>query len=330
MSGILRTIHVLGAGNIGSLVAFSLRSIERPPTITLLLRSHDAVEGFMSKGASINLLDGQANTSRSGFLAESSDGNTNEYQTQIKNLIVTTKTYQTTSALNMIKHRLCKDSTILFLQNGMGVTEEVATNVFPDVLKRPRFLHGIITHGINSSERYSIRLAGKGTVMIENTPDSTQLGEMLQQCSLLSTSILTPTNLLIAQLEKLAINAGINPLTAIHNCRNGELLENLETSDMMRQISAEVSSVFTRMKETELVPNREYLFSPDMLFEKIQQIARMTGNNKSSMLQDALKGQPTEIDYINGFVVRKGRELGIELPVNSSLVEQVKTLKLAN
>lgn len=60
---------------------------------------------------------------------------------------------------------------------------------------------------------------------------------------------------------------------------------------------------------------------------KTESVAEATGANVSSMLQDILKKKQTEIDFINGVIVRQGQALGIPTPVNSVLTGLVKTLE---
>ena len=66
--------------------------------------------------------------------------------------------------------------------------------------------------------------------------------------------------------------------------------------------------------------------SPESLRQSIEQVARATAGNTSSMRADVLAGRPTEIDYINGYLSALGQQLGIATPVNQMLTEQVKHL----
>jgi 2-dehydropantoate 2-reductase len=59
-------------------------------------------------------------------------------------------------------------------------------------------------------------------------------------------------------------------------------------------------------------------------------VAEKTAKNTSSMLQDRRAGRPTEIDYINGYIVRRGKELGVECKVNKKLIELVKEGKVVS
>src|SRR5690606_33384336 len=67
----------------------------------------------------------------------------------IEHLIVTTKIHQAHRALEPLKNRLSRESTIAFIQNGMGIIEEINENVFTDPYSRPRYIVGITTHGVS-------------------------------------------------------------------------------------------------------------------------------------------------------------------------------------
>lgn len=126
------------------------------------------------------------------------------------------------------------------------------------------------------------------------------------------------------QLEKLAVNAVINPLTVLFDCRNGELLENFYIVQTMRVVLWEVAQVLCALPAIAGVSGREVRFSPERLYDVVIKVARATGDNWSSMLQDVRNGKQTEVDYINGFVVDKARALGLPCTMNLMLVNVVK------
>jgi 2-dehydropantoate 2-reductase len=114
---------------------------------------------------------------------------------------------------------------------------------------------------------------------------------------------------------KLAVNCAINPLTALLRVPNGELLEQASTCRLMDQAAGECAAV-AAAKGIELP-------YPDAA-AKAREVARLTASNRSSMLQDVLRGAPTEVDAINGAVVAAGRETGVASPVNEVLWHLVR------
>ena len=110
-------IYILGVGNMGKFVASALRQHYPLLPITLLLHRDDLVSKWEQAGKAIECITDGKSTKATGFEIELLS---HEGQTPIKNLIVATKTYSTASAVGMVRHRLGSDSSILFLQNGLG------------------------------------------------------------------------------------------------------------------------------------------------------------------------------------------------------------------
>lgn len=72
-------------------------------------------------------------------------------------------------------------------------------------------------------------------------------------------------------------------------------------------------------------PEDAALFSPEALEAAVWDVAERTATNRSSMLRDLEEGRETEIEFINGWVMRMGRERGVETPFNERMWEGVKT-----
>jgi 2-dehydropantoate 2-reductase len=114
--------------------------------------------------------------------------------------------------------------------------------------------------------------------------------------------------------KKLAINAVINPLTAIHNIKNGVLADRkytVSTSNICNEIAKVMGALGYTVTNAELIEN-------------VNQVIADTANNYSSMHQDLKFKRQTEIAFINGYVTSKAAELNIEVPYNHRLVEQIR------
>ena len=125
------------------------------------------------------------------------------------------------------------------------------------------------------------------------------------------------THIEVCIWEKLLINVGINALTAIHDCANGDLLNDASRRDTLQAAVREAASV---------AKARGIRLDSDPV-EKTIAVCKATGANFSSMLQDVRRRKPTEIDAINGAIVGFARQLGINVPVNSALTEQIKKIE---
>ena len=260
----------------------------------------------------------------------------------IYNLIVSVKAPQTVKAIQRIAHRLTRGSTIMFLQNGMGILDEVNEQLFPDEEYRPTYVIGVVTHGLYSNGPFSVEHAGEGTIalgamprMLQNKPvENENLSEVAPSARYLMRTMTRtpvfvaigypPTGLLQQQLDKLAVNCIINPITAIIDCKNGALLSNMYFTRVIRLLLAEISIVIQSMPELKNVPNVKTRFDTLRLERIVFSIANKTAENHSSMLQDVKLGRQTEIDYINGYIIRRGEEMGIHCVMNYMLMHMVK------
>lgn len=381
-----RRIHILGLGSIGSLVAHSLRSLPDPPPLTLIFHRGNAFRDWQSSPQEIKVTTNGMTVAKTGFDAElqrvgfrrhgktvsaeeyflptssrhynETDALSNieglddvalldrEVTDPIDYLIITVKAPQTVGALLAVRNRLGPQSTILFLQNGVGMIDEVDKSVFPDPTSRPQYMVGIVSHGVNTppqaKKAFSVIHAGKGSISIglpftRETPSSNRssnpyamspashyLMRTVCRSPILSAVPLSPVELLQAQLEKLAINAVINPMTVLTDCRNGGLLYNYAFSRVMRLLLAEISLVIRTLPELQNLPNVATRFSTERLETQVVAVANKTASNISSMLADVRQGRRVEIDYITGYIVKRGEELGISCFMNYMIMQLVK------
>jgi 2-dehydropantoate 2-reductase len=114
------------------------------------------------------------------------------------------------------------------------------------------------------------------------------------------------------------INAAINPLTAILDVPNGELLSSPSARELSAALAREVAAV-AKAKGIALT-------FPDAAVAA-EDVARHTAANFSSMLQDARRGALTEIDAICGAIVQAGEDAGVPTPVNATMWKLVAALR---
>lgn len=117
--------------------------------------------------------------------------------------------------------------------------------------------------------------------------------------------------------SKLLVNLGINALSALYGCPNGDLLAIDEARGKMIAV----------VREGEEVARALGIRLEDDPVARTLAVCRATAGNISSMLQDVRQKRPTEIDAINGAVSARAEELGIAAPVNRELVRRVRELE---
>ncbi|NCC37698.1 MAG: 2-dehydropantoate 2-reductase, partial [Chloroflexia bacterium] len=163
-----------------------------------------------------------------------------------------------------------------------------------------------------------VRHAGMGATTLSLTPHSAQanaLADLLNQAGL-PTSVTADLDSLV--WGKLIVNVGINAITALLRVRNGVLTENSAARSLLGAVVTEAVGVAETQGIT--LPYADPV-------AHVLQVARATAANRSSMLQDRLRGAPTEIATINGAIVASGAQLGIPTPYNATLVALITALE---
>jgi 2-dehydropantoate 2-reductase len=117
---------------------------------------------------------------------------------------------------------------------------------------------------------------------------------------------------------KLVINVGINAMAAILRVPNGIVGRTARCEPLMEKAVSEAVRVVNALNIT--LPYTNPL-------EHVKMVCQKTARNRASMLQDILKGKPTEIGVINRAIVKKGEELGIPTPYNRFLSEIIEALE---
>lgn len=327
------SIHILGLGSIGSFIAHSLRSLPTPPSVTLLAHRKSLYDDFASNGWKLGLRVGEDGPldERGGFYAELLGSSASS--DPIHNLIVAVKASATVAALEPLRHRIGPQSTICLFQNGMGQIEDLNQRVFIDPSSRPTYMLGIMRHGVYLRSSVEAILSGtSGNASLGVVDSHKQTAQQLQAQYLLDT-LLQPTalhcekmewpDLFRVQLLKLASNCVLNPLTALLDVRNGRIKDNADIQPLQRQILTEISSVFQSLPEMQELSLDRHQFSTESLESVLRDTIEKTAQNSSSMREDILKGRSTEIQYINGWIVRRARAMGLDCEANSSLAQLV-------
>lgn len=156
--------------------------------------------------------------------------------------------------------------------------------------------------------------------------------EALLSMGQLSPSLLPMPHLYHELLLKLAVNAAINPLTAVLGggyLQNGSLHRSGPGHRLVQQVVKETSRVLTAYLHTlsgphATPPDTVRLFSYESLMSRVQQVIAATRDNISSMANDVKYGRMTEIDYINGYLIDLATRHGVATPTNRMLVQMVK------
>lgn len=226
--------------------------------------------------------------------------------------LILVKSHQTTRAASQAAQVLRREGIAITLQNGLGNLEKVAEAVGSD-----RAVQGVTAQGATILEPGQLRHAGEGITYLAQSPSLEQrvvrAARLFNQAGF-TTEVIDNADSVI--WGKLAINAGINPLTALLEVPNGTLAQDEKLRQLMSAAASEVAQI-AQARGIQLP------FTDITL--KTAEVSQATASNRSSMLQDMSCSAPTEIEAICGAVVRFGQSLDIPTPINKFLLWAVKT-----
>ncbi|KAK5781659.1 hypothetical protein RI543_000844 [Arxiozyma heterogenica] len=352
-------IHIVGMGSMGTVLAINLLQYTKAEIIPLF-RNQERLSQFQDDAGStigIRRLFEKDTPLTVKKLEKSYCPDTFPKQ-HIENLVITTKTYQTKSALEPYLPYIDSNTNLILIQNGLGVLEVLREEIFLQEDNRPNLFQGVISHGVFQDKGFIFNHAGFVGIKVARLPwskdDIVQTNEDIHSDTYGNSLIQTLTEpvfakefscqyvtyqeLLFGQLFKFAINSCINPITAIIDCDNGEMI------DSCRQVFTSIIEESLKVLRIAYKPLFEYenkynnlegypslkvnsVLTVDHLVTEIIKIGcELNAKNSSSMRQDTRYLRDTEIEYINGYIVKLAKDLGLSpesAKVNKTVSELV-------
>ncbi len=229
-------------------------------------------------------------------------------------VLIFVKTYHTEKAVEDAQI-LQKDETVfLTLQNGLGNEETICKKVDPQ-----RVILGVTGQGATLLKTGHIRHGGAGKTFLGElngkiTDRVTQITRMFVKAG-----IETEASPHIHDLvwEKLFVNVGVNALAALTGLKNGQLLDDPDAFRLMEVLVSEAVKV-ARKKGIRIEGEP---------FERVKPVIEATRENRCSMGQDIDYRRRTEIDAMNGAVVREAGRLGISVPYNQMITDLIRIVE---
>jgi len=235
-------------------------------------------------------------------------------ETEVDAAVVCVKTPGTAWAAEVALPVVSSDGVVLTIQNGLGNWETLAAAV-----GEPRVAVGVIYVGARL-ERGELWATGPGRVELGLPPGAGPRRALEALAARLAEGGMTVSVVEDAWhsvWRKVAVNAAMNPTTALLGYTNDELLADVAASRVADGLAAEVARVATATGVA---------MSEDQAQRAWRDIATATGANRSSMLQDVQAGRLTEIDAICGAVQREGERRGVAAPLNQAMTVLVGAL----
>lgn len=300
-------IGIIGTGAMGSLFAAHLAPLA---DVTVMGTWREGVRALNDYGVRLER-EGQETVVAVRAISDPS------HCAPVELALVLVKGYQTERAAEWARLILKPDGIAVTLQNGLGNLEILQAYVGVQ-----RAALGVSMQGATLLGPGHVRHAGRGPTTIAYSPHTrARLEEIAALFNRAGIETYLTDDVEGLLWGKLVVNTAINALTAILQVPNGWLVENPHARALMAAAAQETANVARARGVT--------LPYPDPVARALQ-VATATAANKSSTLQDVLRGAPTELERINGAVAREGKRLGVPTPVNQALLDLFYALQAAH
>jgi len=296
-------IIIVGAGAIGSLFGALLAKkntvvlVGRTPHITAIQHNGLNITGKTHLHVRLSAVESAKDVSISANL-----------------IILTVKAYDTETAIKQTLPIMQEETMVLSLQNGLDNIAKMK-----HIIDKDQILAGVTTHGAILTHPGIIRHTGRGKTILGSLDgsQSKKLENIVHLFNEAGIETQASDKIMKEIWAKVIINSSINPLTAFFTCKNGHLLEN----PLLEKTVENICKESTCIAQAEGIP----LATSDTI-QRTKETIKDTANNYSSMLQSVSQGKKTEIDSINGKLIKIGNQHKIDTSLNKILVELVTSL----
>jgi len=290
------TWHILGAGSLGTLWATRLARAGLP--VRLIVRDRARLQAYQAAGGLTLVEQGQAQ--RYPVPAETLDNDA-----PIERLLVACKAYDAEAAVAQLAHRLTPDAELILLQNGLGSQDAVAARV-----PQARCIFASSTEGAFRDGDWRVVFAGHGYTWLGDSRHPVA-PIWLDDLDAAGIPHAWSVDILTRLWRKLALNCAINPLTVLHDCRNGGL----------QQHQCEVATLCSELAQ--LLERCGQPAAAQDLQQEVERVILATAANYSSMYQDVANQRRTEISYLLGHACEVATRHQLVLPHLNQLQQRL-------
>lgn len=289
-------IAIIGGGAIGLLFAHYL---SREHDVTIYVHKQEQADLLSAKGLVTEREGHSIQTMQKSFLFKDWHG--------VEDMtIVAVKQYHLPELLPLLKNGQTSKTSILFLQNGMGHLKWLGQ------IDKANVYVGTVEHGSLKISGNHIVHTGTGTTKIAGFSENAAVG--LNKTQLTGNSDFPfewKSDYQQMLSEKLLVNAVINPLTAILQIKNGDLIDNPDYFQVLTRLYDEVSDIL-RVEDKEKG------------LHHVHRVCVNTAANFSSMYKDIENGRKTEVDAILGYLLEEAEEIQYDAPLTALFYSMIK------
>ncbi|KAF6810242.1 hypothetical protein CSOJ01_06433 [Colletotrichum sojae] len=336
-----RTVHILGKDEKSKFLSHALHGIYDAVEPLNLHREtqYPNVSGSMGKHKRNGVW-----VERNLAITQEAEADTNE--THISNLVVAGRPIETIKLLESVKHRVDDRTAICYMQDGLGIAEAVNNKVFTDPKKRPSTVLGHLSTALAyNRESNSVRImdyeyktaltgvrpwTAKNLEAGEETWLRTQgMLERFAHSPMLRAQGIELDRWMKLKISSLMFSAVIDPICVLLDARYDEVLSNSTADKLIVQLLAEIAEVVGHMPEVRRSSPELVASLRGELLRK-QVIGKLRGKKtaQSKMVAQINRGALTDIDFLNGFFIMRGKRMGIKMPANELVIRKARLEQL--
>lgn len=301
-------IAIIGTGAMGCLFAGMLSKCNN---VSIVGRNHDTVDIIRRNGISVTEKDNSVNIYRPNSMICSAD-NTQTFDLAI----ICVKSYDTLSALQTNKGIIENAGHILTLQNGLGNDEYISKYADKD-----KILIGTTEHNCSVVSRNEVYHGGNGMTVIgslsENNDILSEIADNFSQCGI---DMTISDNVMKAVWKKLMLNISVNAVTAVMGIPTGFIVKSEYVMGICRKLANEA------VKTANTVYGMD--FDIKDIMQSVINLSLRQPDAHTSMYNDIKHNRRTEIDSINGAVVKIAERNGLSASYNHMITDMIHGLEM--
>jgi 2-dehydropantoate 2-reductase len=232
-------------------------------------------------------------------------------------VLFSVKTVDTEGAAELLAPYLAPETIVVSLQNGVDNTERM------DFAAGIEAIPAVVYIAVAMNGLGRVKHLGRGDLVIgkpspNHGASESELAQVADTFARAGVPCRISENITVELWKKLMMNCAYNAISALSRTKYGRLAEDQGTIELMKAVAIEAVAVGSAAGVQ---------LSAEPIITEVLKLGSAMPEAVSSTAQDIARGKPTEIDSLNGFVVRKGAELGVPTPVNQTLFRLVKLLE---
>ena len=348
------SIHIVGFNTHAKFLAHALASTPDVP-VRLFTRYRSNLSRWGTEDRTLSLYDRQGRWISSVDIAQplTIRDPLRHYPTRARkqqfldNIIINAAPGAVFPSIALLLPRIDRLTTICLIQPGLGLMEDIIATYFPDPFDRPNFVLGHSTHNVGkySDTLYSMKQYKPGTLFLYEAPKfsvseqpalagspieyeglrlSQHLTELLSSTENLNVVRLSEQRFLLRKLPRLIFHAVADSICVILGCRYNQIRQNRDAMVMWHDLVGESISIASQLPELSSTPELVECLTAPSFRRKLQTSLFAQHHNSSPWVKQVRFGAVVPVDYFNGYLVRRAKEIGLDHKHNAMAMATVK------